>query len=279
MARPVVFLAIGLVLATTVVVAVVAHSVAGLPWEVAFVLGAALGPTDPVAATSIIRRLGAPERVTAILEGESLVNDGTGLSALQVALGTVGAATFALGSSTLEFFGVVLGGIDGGRAGGLAGLAGPPSPGPAPRWRSRSQCSPATAPSWPPTACTSRGSWPRCWPGLVMGRRPPREIAPATRMRALAFWEPVQFFAESMLFLLIGLQFTQVVGAEDAPGLGELIGATLAVAAAAIAATRVALGSTVPFLAGLPEAMALALAPSPGPLLPPASSPCWPVGG
>ena len=109
-----------------VVVAVVAHLLAGLPWEVAFVLGAALAPTDPVAATSIICRLGAPERVTAILEGESLVNDGTALSALQVALGTVVAATFALGSSTLEFFGVVLGGIAGGGAGGLAGLAGPP---------------------------------------------------------------------------------------------------------------------------------------------------------
>src|SRR3954454_16489675 len=102
-ARPVALLAVGLVLATTAAVAVAAHVVADLPWEVAFVLGAALGPTDPVAATSVIRGLGAPERVSAILEGESLINDGTGLSALQVALGVVGAASFALVSATLEF--------------------------------------------------------------------------------------------------------------------------------------------------------------------------------
>src|SRR5215210_4731956 len=54
-ARPVTLLAVGLVLATTAAIAVVAHWIADMPWEVAFVLGAALGPTDPVAATSIIR--------------------------------------------------------------------------------------------------------------------------------------------------------------------------------------------------------------------------------
>ena len=79
-------LAVGLVVATTVAVAVVAHELAGLSWPAAFVLGAVVGPTDPVAATSVIRRLGVSDRVETILEGESLVNDGTALVAYKLAI-------------------------------------------------------------------------------------------------------------------------------------------------------------------------------------------------
>jgi NhaP-type Na+/H+ or K+/H+ antiporter len=67
--RPIILLAIGLVLLTTVAVAAVAHFVAGLPWAAAFVLGAILAPTDPVAAEAIFRRLGVPERVGAVVSG------------------------------------------------------------------------------------------------------------------------------------------------------------------------------------------------------------------
>jgi NhaP-type Na+/H+ or K+/H+ antiporter len=70
-------LSIGLVLLTTITVALVAHLVVGLPWAAAFVLGAIVSPTDPVAATAIAGRLGAPRRIVTILEGESLINDGT----------------------------------------------------------------------------------------------------------------------------------------------------------------------------------------------------------
>src|SRR5919197_1887753 len=73
-------LAIGLVVATTVTVAVVAHAaIEGLSWSAAFVLGAVVSPTDPIAATAIMRRVGVPRRVVTVVEGESLVNDGTGL--------------------------------------------------------------------------------------------------------------------------------------------------------------------------------------------------------
>ena len=77
-AMPIGLLAVGLVLVTVVAVAAAAHWVAGVPWEMAFVLGAVVGPTDPVAATAVLRRMGAPARIQTILEGESLVNDGTG---------------------------------------------------------------------------------------------------------------------------------------------------------------------------------------------------------
>ncbi len=68
---PISSLAIGLVLLTTVTVAAVAHWVVGLPWAAAFVLGALVSPTDPVAASAIAGRLGAPRRIVTILEGES----------------------------------------------------------------------------------------------------------------------------------------------------------------------------------------------------------------
>ena len=81
--RPIGLLALGLVLATTVGVAVVAHAfIDGLSWPSAFVLGAIVSPTDPLAASSIARRFGVPARLVTIVEGESLVNDGTGLVAL-----------------------------------------------------------------------------------------------------------------------------------------------------------------------------------------------------
>jgi CPA1 family monovalent cation:H+ antiporter len=74
---PIVLLAVGLVLATTGAVAMIAHVLIGLPWAAAFVLGAILAPTDPVAAEAIFGRLGVPERVRTVVSGESLVNDGT----------------------------------------------------------------------------------------------------------------------------------------------------------------------------------------------------------
>ena len=78
--RPIGVLAVGLVFATMGAVALVAHEVvAGLSWEEAFILGAVVAPTDPLAATSIAGRLGVPRRVVVVLEGEGLVNDATAL--------------------------------------------------------------------------------------------------------------------------------------------------------------------------------------------------------
>src|SRR5215211_3681983 len=75
--RPISVLAIGLTTVTALAVAAVAHWVVKLEWAPAFVLGALVAPTDPISATTIIRRFGVRHRVVTILEGESLVNDGT----------------------------------------------------------------------------------------------------------------------------------------------------------------------------------------------------------
>lgn len=85
--KPVFVLAVGLVAATTLAVGgVMVLVVATIPAAMAFALGAILAPTDAVAVANTARRANLPRRVVSILEGESLVNDGTGMTALRVAL-------------------------------------------------------------------------------------------------------------------------------------------------------------------------------------------------
>ena len=114
--RPIVLLAVGLVLATMGAVAVIAHALIGLPWAAAFVLGAILAPTDPVATEAIFGRLGVPERVGTVVSGESLVNDGTGLVAFRVAVAAVISGAFSVWEASLSF--LLIGG-----GGMLVGLA------------------------------------------------------------------------------------------------------------------------------------------------------------
>src|SRR5438876_4647598 len=102
--RPILLLAIGLVLFTTITIACVAHSIVpSLPWAAAFALGAIVSPPDAIAATSVIRRLSVPHRIQAILEGESLVNDATALVALQFAIAALMTGTFSIGHASLRF--------------------------------------------------------------------------------------------------------------------------------------------------------------------------------
>ncbi|MGH2356472.1 MAG: cation:proton antiporter, partial [Candidatus Limnocylindria bacterium] len=110
--RPITLLAVGLVLATTLIVAVVANAlIPGLGWAMALTLGAIVSPPDAIAATSIAQRLGLPRRVVNILEGESLVNDATALIAYRFALVAAVSGQFSLGEAALSFAWVVAGGV------------------------------------------------------------------------------------------------------------------------------------------------------------------------
>jgi NhaP-type Na+/H+ or K+/H+ antiporter len=92
--------AVGLVLATMCAVAWAAHAlIPGLPWEAAFVLGAIVSPTDPLAAATIMRRLDVPRRLVSGIEGEGLFNDATALVAYRVAVSAVVAGSFVMGGS------------------------------------------------------------------------------------------------------------------------------------------------------------------------------------
>ena len=114
-------LAVALVVLTVLTVALVARLVLGeLSWPMAFVLGAILAPTDPVAATAVFRRTPVPERVAVVVEGESLVNDGVGLTIYRAAVGAATAGAFSLGAAALDFVLVSAGGVAIGLAVGWA---------------------------------------------------------------------------------------------------------------------------------------------------------------
>ena len=104
--------AIGLVLLTTSVVAVVAHAIIpDISWPLSFLLGAIISPPDAIAATSVTRGLGLDPRLTSILEGESLVNDASGLIAYKYALTAILTGNFILWEAGLNFIWVVIAGI------------------------------------------------------------------------------------------------------------------------------------------------------------------------
>ena len=195
-------------------VAVVAHElIDGLSWAAAFTLGAIVAPTDPIAATAIARRQGAPRRIVSILEGESLVNDGTALVAYRVAVAAAVGGSFSIVDAGLEF---VLG-----AAGGIArrarrrlaraprsAAASTTSPS-----RSRSRCSAATRPTCPAEALHVSGVLAAVTTGVFVGWQAPRISTASMRLQGYAVWETLVFLLNALLFVLIGLQLPLILDA------------------------------------------------------------------
>lgn len=110
--KPISWLAVGLVFLTTTVIAAIAHSfIPGFDWPLAFVLGAIISPPDAVAATSTLKGLGLPKRLSHILEGESLINDASALIAYKYAISAVSSSSFVLWKAGLDFILVSVGGL------------------------------------------------------------------------------------------------------------------------------------------------------------------------
>ena len=110
--RAILMLSIGLVVFTTVAVGLVAHAlVPDLPLAMAFALGAVISPTDAVAVGAITHRLKIPVRLTTVLNGESLMNDATGLVAFKFALAAVAAGAFSLRAAVMDFVVLAAGGL------------------------------------------------------------------------------------------------------------------------------------------------------------------------
>ncbi len=119
--RPILLLAVGLVVVTTLAVGLVIHGlVPSMGWAPAFALGAIVSPPDAVAATSIAQRLGLPRRAVTVLEGESLVNNATALVALRFAVAAALTGVFSLGDAVVTLSVVAAGGVILGLAVGLA---------------------------------------------------------------------------------------------------------------------------------------------------------------
>src|SRR5207248_4857451 len=110
--RSIALLGVGLVIATIVTVAAVAHAIVpNLSWAASFVLGAIVAPPDAVAVVAVTRRLGISSRVETILEGEGLVNDATALVAYRMAVRAVESGFFSWIRGVLEFAVAAAGGI------------------------------------------------------------------------------------------------------------------------------------------------------------------------
>jgi monovalent cation/hydrogen antiporter len=110
--RPILLLAIGLVATTTLAVGIVFKwLVPQAPWALAFALGAIVSPPDAVAATAVLRRFRLPRRIVTLLEGESLVNDATGLVLFRFAVAAALTGAFSGWALVPEFGLIALGGL------------------------------------------------------------------------------------------------------------------------------------------------------------------------
>ncbi|MGX1133045.1 Na+/H+ antiporter [Streptomyces glaucescens] len=226
--RPVALLSVGYVLFATVAVGWAAYLlVPGLPLTAALVLGAVVAPPDAVAATAIARRVGLPSRITTILQGESLVNDATAITAYRVAVAAaVGEATSWAGGIG-EFLIAAVGGI------GIGLVLMVPI-----HWlrthlkeallqNTLSLLIPFVAYGVAEQVHAS-GVLAVVVVALYLGHRA-WEVDFATRLQEDAVWKMVAFVLESSVFALIGLQLPVVLR-----GLGEYEGADAAWYAAAV---------------------------------------------
>ena len=222
--RPIGLLAIGLVVVTTVGVAVVAHEVIeGLTWPAAFVLGAIVSPTDPLAATAIARRLGVPRKLVAIVEGESLVNDGTGLVLYRVAVAAVVTGSFSAVATGGQFLLSVVGGVAVGLAVGWVvrqvrrRLDNPPAEITISLMTGYFAFVPAELLGF--SAVLGAVS-----AGIYLGWHTPELTSSQVRLQGIAVWEIVQYLLNALLFVLIGLQLPVVVDALEDISVASLLG-------------------------------------------------------
>ncbi len=245
--RPILLLAIGLVLLTVSLVAIAAHFVMGLPWAAAFVLGAVVAPTDPVAAEAIFRRLGVPDRVSTVIGGESLINDGSALVAFRIAVGAVGAGAFSVWQAGLSFLVVGGGGILLGLV--LARIF-------TPLWGRITDSSILIVVSLVMPYATYvlaeelhvSGILAVVAFGLYQGWHSPTLFPGASaRLQAIGFWGVLTFMLDSLLFILVGLQFPAIFvdGAREQTT-GELL-FYAALVCGVIIVTRMAWFFTIPY--------------------------------
>jgi len=221
-ARPIGVLAIGLVLVTTVAVGAVAHAVAGLDWAPAFLLGAIVSPTDPIAASAIARRLGVPRRVVTVIEGESLVNDGTALVAYRYAVVAVTAGTFSLMHAGVSFVANVAGGIAVGLAVGYVlrmvrrRIDDPPV-----------EVTIAFVTGYlaylPADLLHVSGVIAVVTAGVYVGWFTPELTTPEVRLSGKAFWAILTFLVNALLFVLVGLQLPAIVDALESRSWASLL--------------------------------------------------------
>ncbi len=221
-------MAVGLVIVTAVSVAAVMHQlVPGVGWAAALALGAAVAPPDPVAATSVMTKLRVPRRVTTILEGEGLINDGISLTFFALAIESVG-ETVTVGHAALRAVEAIVGGVAFGLAIGwvvskVRHLVRDPNSQivvslltpylayiPAERFHGSGVLATLAAAAWLGTG--GRGLF-----------------QPASRVQSQSFWNVLIFLIEATLFVLLGLQVPEIVRGIGDYSSGLVVAASLLV--------------------------------------------------
>ncbi|MEO8622371.1 MAG: sodium:proton antiporter, partial [bacterium] len=232
--RAIGWLAVGLVLATTLVVALTARAfVPGMPWAVAIALGAIISPPDAVAAVAIVSRLPVPARVVTILEGESLVNDASALVLYRAAIAAAVTGQFSWGATIVRFFidaivGVLVGMLvawliiramrwtKDALAETVLTLVGPYV-----AWVAAERLHVSAV-----LACVAGGIYLRQHFSTAVGAM--------SRLQTRNVWELLLFLLNALIFLLLGEQFTELIPRVPAGELGAVIRLGITVAAVAI---------------------------------------------
>jgi Na+/H+ antiporter len=235
--RPILLLAIGAVLFTAAVVAVVAHwLVPSLPWWAAVALGAIVAPPDAVAAGSVLKQFNLPKRLVTVLEGESLINDASSLVLYRFAVAAVATTTVSYSTGLLQFFATALGGVVVGWVTARAAM-----------WIFTKisdtmlditvSMLAGFAAYLAAEAIHTSGVLGAVVCGLVLGRKQHAEFTARTRLELNAVWNFAEFLLASLIFMLIGLQMRGIVARLAGWQWHEL--AMLGILAVAVSATLI----------------------------------------
>jgi CPA1 family monovalent cation:H+ antiporter len=234
--RPITLLAVGLVVVTTTAVAWIAHTVIpGMGWPVAFVLGAIVSPPDAVAATAVTQRVKVPRRIATILEGESLVNDATGLVAYRFALTAVATGSFSPTHAAGHFAIVAAGGV-------LVGLAVGWVVAQIHRRMENFELETVITLLTPYAAYIPAehigvsGVLATVTAGGYLGWRNPQLLSALTRFRGQGVWNVLLLLFNGLVFILIGLQLSAIRALTTGLPWLSLIGYSAAVSGIAILA-------------------------------------------
>ena len=206
-------LAIGLVIATTIAVAVVVHGIIpSIPWAIAFVLGAIVAPTDELASEPVLARMRMPRHLIAVVEGESLLNDAGSLIIYYVAVAAAVSGTFSLGRAALGFVVSSAGGILLGLLVARLAIA---------AWRriKDTQLQSVISITLPyltysvASTLGLSGVLSVVFGGFLANHSTPTVLTPLSRLRLSGFWETLVFLLNVVLFVTLGLQLHSVARA------------------------------------------------------------------
>jgi CPA1 family monovalent cation:H+ antiporter len=237
--RPILLLAVGLVFFTAFAIGwLVKLLLPDVPWAAAFTLGAVISPTDTAVTTAVLGRLRIPQRIVTVLEGESLVNDASGLVLYRVAMVAAMTGQYSLVHAATSFVLLFAGGIVVGAAWGYGSI-----------WLFRRlhdsnlEIAASFLVAWASylvaEAVGVSGVLATTISGLLMGWYQHETFSPETRTQARAAWSVAVFVLEAMLFILIGLSLRGILARFDAHTATTLVPLALLISLGVIAARLV----------------------------------------